>query len=61
MMRDVLFRHLPPWEQPAVPKEQSGGDGSVQRKLCVFVPDTCNTFPLPKAILPVRRCRTFEL
>src|SRR5262249_26777038 len=31
----------------AVPKEQSGGDGSVQRELCVFVPDACNTFPLP--------------
>jgi hypothetical protein len=42
-------------EQPAVPKEQSGGDGSVQRELCVFVPDACNTFPLPTAILPVRR------
>ena len=39
----------------AVPKEQSGGDGSVQRELCVFVPDACNTFPLPTAILPVRR------
>src|SRR5262249_47028494 len=38
----------------AVPKEQSGGEEIVQRELCVFVPDACNTFPLPAAILPVR-------
>ena len=55
MMRDVLFGHPPPWEQSAVPKEQSGGEGSVQREWCVFVPDACNTFPLPTAILRVCR------
>src|SRR5262245_27191181 len=47
-----MSRGLPAY---TVPKEQSGGDGSVQRELCVFVPDACNTFPLPTAILPVRR------
>jgi hypothetical protein len=43
----------------AVPKEQSGGGGSVQRELCVFVPDACNTFPLPIGDLPV--CRWLKI
>ena len=55
MMRAVLFRHLPPWEQPAVPKEQSKVERCLKRFFSVFLRDEWNTFPLPTAILLVRR------